>query len=73
MGGPLPGKWMGLSDLWRCARTGAAIYGRALRRLPQDCSERVVPQPSPRWLVPPQDLGSSKVKSAAVDKGMGKV
>jgi hypothetical protein len=45
MGEPMPGERMGLSDLWRCARTGGAIHGRALRRLPQDCSERIALSP----------------------------
>jgi hypothetical protein len=43
MGEPVPGERMGLSDLRRCARTRAAVHGRPLRRLPQDCSERIAP------------------------------
>ena len=47
MGEPVPGERMGLSDLRLCARTGAALPGRPLRRLPQDCPERIAPAPTP--------------------------
>jgi len=44
MGEPVPGERMGLSDLRRRARTRAAVHRQPLRRLPQDCSERVAPR-----------------------------
>ena len=43
LGEPVPGERTSLSDLRRCARTRTAVHGRPLRRLPQDCPERIAP------------------------------
>ena len=61
----MPGERTSLSDLRRCARTRAAVHGRPLRRLPQDCPERI----APRLLADVSAHGSSKRRLISILSG----